>query len=781
MQPSDVGSPAGSFAKGGGNRRGFVELDEGVVAGSPLGNPPYLDLLGRNSAPSSATRSQPPPSQSAHSLYGSKRDLWEKIPPETESSRRKNSIFASEYAKMEKPSRNQALFHSPLSTPTVPMPSDPVGTPEAPKKSRNSIFDTPQIVAKPAIKMTDEELAELRLGGSGEPGSATVSQMDTSYKPLPPPVIIENHHEKLTPIIRVRPPAIQTVSPSSISAAPLPSSLAVAAPPISRQRSTPAFSSRDGLDKSNVGTTHKLSLVTNPGVFDNINLSFLPLRKNFLGEGRYARVYLGQYTITTTAQASSQPKSNITPETVSSDETMTDATPTADALAASSSALTPSSNLSASNSSTPTGANKTTTALITCAVKRMHNNPESQAVGLAELFILRRIGYHPNIVRLIGAKDETDVDSYTVKNRLRSASLSTNGQPLPTPKNETPGSTLPSVKAPSPTSPTPQMISSLYGLDSSPRLLLLLGYEPGGTMWDYIEERKDVGIGHEMWARWAGQLAGAVEYIHSFGIIHHDIKPHNCLLTEHTDVRLADFGNASFVPACASPTMMHDPDLGFAPATVTTPSFPPSTTSLALPSPGDGPPPSPTYSAGSAYSSSMSSLRDGLGRGTQAYSAPELFETTGPDPGVYSFPIDIYSVGVTLYVMVTALEPFATARSSVHMMMAIKKGFWGSGMQPGISTFGPVLASELPQNKSRTSTPTTTDVTPAGSAVRTPSHFLSTPPERGGHGFLKFGNGDRLHETAVRMICACVEKEPTKRPTASELVGRIKDWVLGII
>ncbi|KAJ3192566.1 hypothetical protein HK101_006305 [Irineochytrium annulatum] len=319
---------------------------------------------------------------------------------------------------------------------------------------------------------------------------------------------------------------------------------------------------------SGKGAAKGLTVITNPGsAFDNINLSFLPLRKNFLGEGRYAQVYLGQYTVsnpafsggTGTGAATARPapttgrvaelrqaldpmvvdspSSAPTPMEVdpilkaslslagdrlkhgaeSTSGSMSDSTITPmTATPKNTSTSTPPPSSASEVSITPTQSTSTSTStraspFLTCAVKRMQNTPEAQSVGLAELFILRRLGNHPNVVRLIGAKDETDVDSFAVRNKIRRASLS---------------SSSPVSSSPTGTAPLP---NTLLGLDSSPRLLILLEYAPGGTMWDYIENSRDLGIGQEMWTRWAGQLAAAVEYIHSFGIVHHDIKPHNCL------------------------------------------------------------------------------------------------------------------------------------------------------------------------------------------------------------------------------------------------------------
>ena len=77
-------------------------------------------------------------------------------------------------------------------------------------------------------------------------------------------------------------------------------------------------------------------------------------------------------------------------------------------------------------------------------------------------------------------------------------------------------------------------------------------------------------------------------------------------------------------------------------------------------------------------------LTDGLGRGTQSYTAPEILERSE-----YSTPSDNYSMGVSFYVMLNGQEPFAACKNGVQMIVSVTKGFFECGMQVDPDKDGP--------------------------------------------------------------------------------------------
>ncbi|XP_032958127.1 serine/threonine-protein kinase MARK2-like, partial [Rhinolophus ferrumequinum] len=158
-------------------------------------------------------------------------------------------------------------------------------------------------------------------------------------------------------------------------------------------------------------------------------------------------------------------------------------------------------------------------------------------------------------------------------------------------------------------------------IDTDKSSFLIMEHTSRGDLGGYLETH---GRMEESAARRTfRQLVSAVHYCHEKGIIHRDVKPQNVLLDRNMDARLADF-------------------------------------SMSTPFNG----------------SKLSTFC-----GTPQYSAPELFqgkEYDGP-------PVDIWSLGVVLYHMVTGTTPF----KGKDLMQLVKQ------IQSGIYTVPPYITVEL--------------------------------------------------------------------------------------
>jgi serine/threonine protein kinase len=273
---------------------------------------------------------------------------------------------------------------------------------------------------------------------------------------------------------------------------------------------------------------------------------------------------------------------------------------------------------------------------------------ESQTMGLREAFFLNRLitpakpqspsGNDPTdgslyIVKLIAVKE--DADQRRAHNRSTSEAVQTGPRSrltrqrsstfgLPNTDDDSTGRRAASGGLGSPFLPTLAQSTRPSSAPSISRLILLLEHAPLGTM-DRLLRTSPALVGKDMWEKWARQCVEALAWVHGKGIVHADIKPGNLLVREETmghslqlthdlNIRLSDFGSSLLVH----------------------PAHPPV---------------------------------DGVGLGTLPFSPPELV-----DPFLsFSFPIDIFALGATLYQCITGREPYRGCRA-VEMMHHVRKG-----------------------------------------------------------------------------------------------------------
>ncbi|QIN85449.1 PASTA domain-containing protein (plasmid) [Rubrobacter tropicus] len=163
------------------------------------------------------------------------------------------------------------------------------------------------------------------------------------------------------------------------------------------------------------------------------------------------------------------------------------------------------------------------------------------------------------------------------------------------------------------------------GEDGTP--YIAMEYVPGGTLKDRI--RRYGAIPPLAAAETALQIANALAAAHEQGMIHRDIKPHNILITASGDVKVTDFGIALATAGAAAGAME-------------------GASAPVRPGLGDG----------------HDLTATGVVMGTAGYISPEqaLGEPAGPAG-------DLYSLGVTLYEMLTGELPF---RAETAMATAVK-------------------------------------------------------------------------------------------------------------
>jgi serine/threonine protein kinase len=76
-------------------------------------------------------------------------------------------------------------------------------------------------------------------------------------------------------------------------------------------------------------------------------------------------------------------------------------------------------------------------------------------------------------------------------------------------------------------------------------LYTVLEYAPCGTIWQIMESRTDSRLPEDLLRHWMAESLIALDWLHSTGWVHRDVKPHNLLLDARGHVKLTDFGSAA--------------------------------------------------------------------------------------------------------------------------------------------------------------------------------------------------------------------------------------------
>lgn len=159
----------------------------------------------------------------------------------------------------------------------------------------------------------------------------------------------------------------------------------------------------------------------------------------------------------------------------------------------------------------------------------------------------------------------------------------------------------------------PNILCMVDMAEDTEKLYLVLELAEGGDLFDKIVE---VGGFNEEGARhFFRQIIGGLEFCHGKGIVHRDLKPENLLLGDQEVLKISDFGLSNVI---LSPQQMLATHCG-----------------------------------------------------SEKYAAPEVMQTTDP---YYGPPVDIWSCGVILYIMVGGAFPFVQADHKCELYISLEQG-----------------------------------------------------------------------------------------------------------
>ncbi|KAL0915633.1 hypothetical protein M5K25_016066 [Dendrobium thyrsiflorum] len=142
----------------------------------------------------------------------------------------------------------------------------------------------------------------------------------------------------------------------------------------------------------------------------------------------------------------------------------------------------------------------------------------------------------------------------------------------------------------------PNIVQFIAASRKPPMYCIITEYMSQGTLRMYLHKKEPYSLSTETILRLALDISRGMEYLHSQGVIHRDLKSHNLLLNDEMRVKVADFGTSCL----------------------------------------------------------ETQLRDSKGNmGTYRWMAPEMIKEKP-----YTRKVDVYSFGMVLWELTTALVPF---------------------------------------------------------------------------------------------------------------------------
>ena len=149
------------------------------------------------------------------------------------------------------------------------------------------------------------------------------------------------------------------------------------------------------------------------------------------------------------------------------------------------------------------------------------------------------------------------------------------------------------------------IVKILEMFESDNYILIIMEYINGGNLYSFVKKRRKLNEKTAKFLFW--QITQGIKYMHNNGVVHRDIKLENILIDLNNNVKICDFGIGKAVTPYKNGKTIHI-------------------------------------------------LHDQCG--TPMYIAPEILLCT-KEHGYNAFPVDMWSAGIALYIMLSGTLPFA--------------------------------------------------------------------------------------------------------------------------